>query len=127
MKMIMSKRIYVSTVNMNSACYLKGAHTGQADRTHLIGKVKLSGSYVHLEDLSIDVICNLKTKINELTSSQATTVGPSHWAKGKPFLLASSSSSCLRVQGQKRRHVRARARTSQSTHHTLLNSLTSSQ
>lgn len=31
------------------------------------------------------------------TSSQATTVGPSHWAKGKPFLLASSSSSCLRV------------------------------
>lgn len=35
-----------------------------------------------------------------LTSSQATTVGPSHWAKGNPFLLASSSSSCLRGRGQ---------------------------
>lgn len=34
-----------------------------------------------------------------LTSSQATTVGPSHWAKGKPFLLASSNSSCLRGAG----------------------------
>lgn len=30
-----------------------------------------------------------------LTSSHATTVGPSHCAKGNPFLLASSSNSCL--------------------------------
>lgn len=58
MKIIMSERIYVSTVNMNSACYLKGAHAGQANRKHLIGKVKLSGSYVHLKDLSVDFICD---------------------------------------------------------------------
>lgn len=30
-----------------------------------------------------------------LTSSQETTVGPSQWAKGNPFLRASSRSSCL--------------------------------
>lgn len=30
-----------------------------------------------------------------LTSSQETTVGPSHWAKGIPFRRASSSSWCL--------------------------------
>ena len=31
------------------------------------------------------------------TSSQTTTVGPSHCAKGKPCLRASSSNSCLQV------------------------------
>lgn len=46
---------------------------------------------------------NLHQSKRSLTSSQATTVGPSHWAKGKPFLLASSNSSCLRGRGQKRR------------------------
>lgn len=30
------------------------------------------------------------------TSSQTTTVGPSHWANGRPCLRASSSNSCLR-------------------------------
>lgn len=34
-----------------------------------------------------------------LTSSQETTVGPSHWAKGIPFLRASSSSWCLMGRG----------------------------
>lgn len=58
MKIIMSERIYVSTVNMNSACYLKGAHAGEVNRKHLIGKVKLSGSYVHLKDLSVHFICD---------------------------------------------------------------------
>lgn len=33
---------------------------------------------------------------NNLTSSHATTVGPSHCAKGNPFLRASSRSSCLK-------------------------------
>ena len=32
------------------------------------------------------------------TSSQTTTVGPSHCAKGKPCLRASSSNSCLQVR-----------------------------
>lgn len=36
----------------------RGAHAGQANRKHLIGKVKLSGSYVHLKDLSVDFICD---------------------------------------------------------------------
>lgn len=31
------------------------------------------------------------------TSSQTTTVGPSHCAKGKPCLRASSSNSCLQI------------------------------
>lgn len=35
-----------------------------------------------------------------LTSSHTTTVGPSHCAKGKPCLLASSSNSCLQLQKQ---------------------------
>lgn len=34
--------------------------------------------------------------IRESTSSQETTVGPSHWANARPRFLASSRSSCLR-------------------------------
>lgn len=33
-----------------------------------------------------------------ITSSQETTVGPSHWANARPFFLASSRSSCLYSQ-----------------------------
>lgn len=39
--------------------------------------------------------------VRSSTSSQETTVGPSHWANGRPFLRASSKSSCLTVRGRK--------------------------
>lgn len=61
------------------------------------------------------VLQNLHQSKGSLTSSQATTVGPSHWAKGKPFLLASSSSSCL-VGGDRRGGLRTCTRALQPTH-----------
>lgn len=42
---------------------------------------------------------------HSLTSSHATTVGPSHWAKGNPFLRASSRSSCLKYIAKITRQV----------------------
>ena len=44
-------------------------------------------------------LCRLTLPLSRFTSSQETTVGPSHWAKGIPFLRASSSSWCLAGRG----------------------------
>lgn len=49
------------------------------------------------------------------TSSQTTTVGPSHWAKGSPCLRASSSNSCLETQTLSHGH-KTRACTQPPTH-----------
>lgn len=70
----------------------------------------------------------LNVSVIVFTSSQATTVGPSHWAKGKPFLLASSNSSCLRAgtEDSQREQMIINTCTVYSQCHALLNSLTSS-
>lgn len=71
----------------------------------------------------------LKVSVIVFTSSQATTVGPSHWAKGKPFLLASSNSSCLRGRDRGQptwTNDNKHSCTVYSQCHALLNSLTSS-
>lgn len=42
---------------------------------------------------------------NCCTSSHTTTVGPSHWANGRPCRQASSSSSCLKKQRKHYQHA----------------------
>lgn len=69
----------------------------------MIYKVFSLLSFLFAADFFYHFKLNLNQSKRSLTSSQATTVGPSHWAKGKPFLLASSNSSCLRGRRQKRR------------------------